>query len=75
MWEKLKSSATVWLGVVAEALGTVLETVNDGAQLLGLDGIKQTIIDAGFDPSTAAKVLMALGPLIVMARLRGLFKK
>lgn len=75
MWDKLKASITVWLGTVVTILGTVLETINEGAQLLGLDGIKQTIVDAGFDPKTVSVVLVILGPIIVAARLRSLLKK
>jgi hypothetical protein len=65
----------MWLGTVATILGTVIETINDGAQLLGVDGIKQTMADAGFDPATTAKILLLLGPLIVIARLRSLRKQ
>jgi hypothetical protein len=75
MWDKLKSSVTVWLGFLVEILGTTLDTINEGAQLLGLDGIKQTLADAGLDIKTASMILMALGPIIVLARLRSLLKK
>jgi hypothetical protein len=75
MWDKLKSSVTVWLGFLVEILGTTLDTINEGAQLLGLDGIKQTLTDAGLDIKTASMILMALGPIIILARLRSLLKK
>lgn len=75
VWALCGKSWTMLAGFVAQALGVVLQLLDPVATLLGDPDLKQTITDAlNASPKTLGVVLSVISAIVLIARVRSLFK-